>query len=73
MKKRVNDMVRLYTLSSFKKVIGYAVKKVANPPAGGLATLLFKNVSLFQLHIRNNRFYLFIQLFIHRIKFSRAV
>jgi hypothetical protein len=47
MKKRVNDLVRLCALSSFKKVIGYALKKVANPPPGLLASLLFKNDPLF--------------------------
>ncbi len=66
-------MIRPLTLSTFKKLIGDAIKKVANPPLGGLATFEFEYDSLFQFHIRNDRFYLFIQLFIHRVKFTRAV
>jgi hypothetical protein len=66
-------MIRLFTLPGFKKLIRYIMKKVANPPVGGLSTFPSGKDRLFQLHIRNNCFYLFIQLFIHLIKFSRAV
>ena len=45
MKKRVNNMIRLFTLSIFKKLIGY-IKKVANPPVGGLATFHSKRFSI---------------------------
>ena len=66
-------MIRPFTLSTFKKLIGDAIKKVANPPVGGLATFEFEYDSLFQFHIRYDRFNLFIQFFIHRVKFSGAV
>lgn len=65
-------MIRLFTLC-FKNPLGYALNRVANPATGGLATLLFEEDLLLQFHIRDDRFYLVIQLFIDRIKFTRAV